>query len=203
MATPTDVVEVERIRAAATAELSHNEVKPIQSDYHFFVKANISKFKELAEHEVRKVLKPDETLDPYLLNTNLNTRLKHAWEVLSAEEREIYAAKEEEDRRRFMEEDEIASRHCATLTARGKAAKVEKEERQSSETAASSSRGRDLPEMSKIEKLMDATTEEGDGPSEQANSVLDDSSTINHSPPTEDDTTESPPKKSRIGEDDT
>ena len=191
------------MRAAAAAELSHNEVKPIQSDYHFFVKANIAKFKELAEHEVRKSLKPDQALDSYLLNTNLNSRLKHAWEVLSSEEREVYASKEEEDRRRFMEEDEIASRHCATLTARGKAAKVEKEERQASETAPILSRGQDPMETSKVEKFLDAKTEEGDGISEQPNSTFDDSSTTNHLSPAEDDAAESPLKKSRIGEDDT
>lgn len=43
-----------------------------------------------------------------------------AWENLTNDERDAFMIKEEEDRRRFMEEDEIASRHCATLTARGK-----------------------------------------------------------------------------------
>jgi len=74
----------------------------------------------LAEEEVRKSLKSDEKLDPLLVNTNLNTRLKTAWENLTNDERDAFMIKEEEDRRRFMEEDEIASRHCATLTARGK-----------------------------------------------------------------------------------
>lgn len=74
----------------------------------------------LAEEEVRKSLKSDEKLDPLLVNTNLNTRLKMAWENLTNDERDAFMIKEEEDRRRFMEEDEIASRHCATLTARGK-----------------------------------------------------------------------------------
>ena len=69
---------------------------------------------------MRKSLKSDEKLDPLLVNTNLNTRLKVAWENLTNDERDAFMIKEEEDRRRFMEEDEIASRHCATLTARGK-----------------------------------------------------------------------------------
>lgn len=113
-------VEVDRLRAAAAAELTHEEVKPIQSDFHFFAKENIDKYKQLAEEEVKKSLKEGEKLDPFLVNTNLNSRLLKAWEDLPKEKREQYMIKEEEDRRRFMEEDEIASRHCATLTARGK-----------------------------------------------------------------------------------
>ncbi len=135
-------IDVERLRAAAAAELTHEEVKPIQSDFHFFAKENAPKYRALAEEEVRKSLRPDEKLDPLVINTNLNSRLKLAWENLTNDERDAYMIKEEEDRRRFMEEDEIASRHCATLTARGKSPrtpdKVEKsvksEERQESET---------------------------------------------------------------------
>jgi hypothetical protein len=43
-----------------------------------------------------------------------------AWEALPQESRDAFMVQEEDDRRRFMEEDEIANRHCATLTARGK-----------------------------------------------------------------------------------
>lgn len=133
---------MERLRAAAAAELTHEEVKPIQSDFHFFAKENAVKFRLLAEEEIRKSLNPDEQLDPMLVNTNLNSRLKMAWENLTNDQRDTYMIKEEEDRRRFMEEDEIASRHCATLTARGKspraADKAEKttknDERQESDT---------------------------------------------------------------------
>lgn len=113
-------VEVERLRAAAAAELTHEEVKPIQSEFHFFVKENVAKHRPLAEEEVKKSLKENEKLDPFLVNSNLNARLIRAWEELPKDKRESYMIKEEEDRRRFMEEDEIASRHCATLTARGK-----------------------------------------------------------------------------------
>jgi hypothetical protein len=199
MTPPADIVEVERMRAAAAAELSHDEVKPIQSDYHFFVKANLVKFKELAEQEVRKSLNPDQKIDPYILNTNLNTRLKHAWEVLSAEEREVYASKEEEDRRRFMEEDEIASRHCATLTARGKAAKGDKEDRQGNVSAPSLSHDRGSPETSKTDHPVNIKMQDDDGLSEEENSASEDSSTTNRSRPSE----ESPHKKSRLAEDET
>ena len=116
----TDLVEVERLRAAAAAELTHEEVKPIQSDFHFFAKENASRFRAMAEEEIRNSLKTSDKLDPFLVNSNMNSRLKIAWEKLSDEERDAFMIKEEDDRRRFMEEDEIASRHCATLTARGK-----------------------------------------------------------------------------------
>lgn len=139
---PAHHVEVERLRAAAAAELTHEEVKPIQSDFHFFAKENAAKYRPFAEDEVRKSLKEGESLNPMMVNTNLNTRLMKAWENLTKEDRDSFMVKEEEDRRRFMEEDEIASRHCATLTARGKSPrateKVDKsgknEERQESET---------------------------------------------------------------------
>jgi len=116
-----DHVEVERLRAAAATEITTEEVKPIQTDFHFFVKDNIEKFRKLAEDEVRSSMKDSNAaLDPFLVNSNLNTRLMKAWEALSKDQRDAYMVQEEDDRRRFMEEDEIASRHCATLTARGK-----------------------------------------------------------------------------------
>jgi hypothetical protein len=113
-------------------------VKPIQSDFHFFVKENVARFRAIVEEEVRKSLKEDEQVDPFLVNSNLNSRLKTAWENLKNDQREAFMVKEEEDRRRFMEEDEIASRHCATLTARGKSPRTPEkntanEERQESE----------------------------------------------------------------------
>lgn len=113
-------MEVERLRAAAAAELTHEEVKPIQSDFHFFCKENAPRFRAMAEDEIKKSLDAGEKVEPFLVNSNLNSRLKMAWENLTDEERDAFMIKEEDDRRRFMEEDEIASRHCATLTARGK-----------------------------------------------------------------------------------
>ena len=80
----------------------------------------MKEMKLLAEEEVRKSCKknPDENLDPYLVNSNMNHRLAKAWEALSSDELKTYAEKEEMDQRRFMEEDEVANRHCATLTSR-------------------------------------------------------------------------------------
>lgn len=116
---------MERLRAAAATEITTEEVKPIQTDFHFFVKDHIETYRKLAEEEVRgSVEDKDADLDPTLVNSNLNTRLMKAWEGLTKESRDSYMTQEEADRRRFMEDDEIASRHCATLTARGKSPRV-------------------------------------------------------------------------------
>ena len=151
----TDHSEVERLRAAAATEISHAEVKPIRTEFHFFVDDNKEKYLKLAEEEVRKSTKvaEGEKLDAFLVNTNLNTRLMKAWEELSKDDRDVYMGKEEDDRRRFMEEDEIASRHCATLTARGKsprspekqASPKKEEQRQESETNPTTTPDRDAP----------------------------------------------------------
>lgn len=124
----SDPAEVDRLRQAAATEITPDKVEPIRTDFHFFVKEHREEHLRLAQDEVLDSVRqkqgdpefPLELVDPMLINTNLNTRLMRAWEHLSPEQREIYMAKEEDDRRRFMEEDEIASRHCATLTARGK-----------------------------------------------------------------------------------
>jgi len=118
--------EVERLRAAAATELTTEEVKPIQTDFHFFAKEHIEKYRKQAEEEVKSNNNSSggDDLDPLLVNSNLNTRLMKAWEDLTKEDRDAYMIKEEADRRRFMEDDEIASRHCATLTARGKSPRV-------------------------------------------------------------------------------
>ncbi|VEU36071.1 unnamed protein product [Pseudo-nitzschia multistriata] len=116
-----DQGEVERLRAAAATEITTEEVKPIQTDFHFFVRENIEQYRSLAEEEVKRSMEDQSaTPDPMLVNSNLNTRLMSAWECLTKETRDTFMTHEETDRRRFMEDDEIASRHCATLTARGK-----------------------------------------------------------------------------------
>jgi len=121
---PVEELEAERLKASADTELLLSEVKPIQTDFHFFVADMKSKLRIEAEKEVRDSLEGNKDVGPsqanYLINTNLNSRLMKAWEDLSSVERDSYGKKEELDRRRFMEEDEVASRHCATLTARVK-----------------------------------------------------------------------------------
>lgn len=112
-------LDAERAKASADAELTLSVVKPIQTDFHFFVHDVVDKIRKLAEDEVRASTADGTKGDPtYLINTNLNSRLMKAWEDLAVSERDSYAKREEEDRKRFMDEDEVASRHCATLTAR-------------------------------------------------------------------------------------
>jgi len=93
-----------------------SEVKPMRSDFHFFCEDRRKEIKEAALKE----LGPDTGRDLYLLMSNMNCRFLKSWENADPKTREYYFGKEEEDRKRFMEEDEIASRHCATLTARSK-----------------------------------------------------------------------------------
>lgn len=103
-------MQAEREREEEAMEQVLKSVKPIQTDYHLFIEEEKKKFVELAAK--------DGGDDPYLRNSSLNYRLKAAWEGLDASRREIYLKREELDRKRFMEEEEIANRHCATLTAR-------------------------------------------------------------------------------------
>ena len=119
-----DEVETERLRQAALEDISPTQVEPIKTAFHFFVMDMRDSLRPMAEAEVRKTLPEGQPLSAYLVNSNLNGRIMKAWEDLSDEERQACMAKEEADRRRFMEEDEIASRHCATLTARNKSPKT-------------------------------------------------------------------------------
>jgi hypothetical protein len=222
-----DHVEVERLRAAAAAEITHADVKPIRSDFHFFVMENKVRCRKLSEEEVRKSTGAEDELDRFLVNSNLNTRMMKLWEDLKSEERDSYMVKEEEDRRRFMEEDEIASRHCATLTARGKSPrapekhgdkdKVRKEERQESETKPATTPPREAPTRKMEESSEDSVDEkkEGEGsPAGSPSSMAEDAATIevdntkkrlsapSSSPVSavEDDTHESPTKRNRTAE---
>jgi hypothetical protein len=115
--------ELERMKAAAVVELRLSEVKPIQTDFHFFVRDRKEKLLTLATLEVDKKLegKSPEFIRKhrtFLIHSNLNCRILRAWEDLPRPEREEYFKKEEDDRQRFMEDDEVVSRHCFTLTAR-------------------------------------------------------------------------------------
>ena len=126
--------DLERTKAQTAAELSLAEVKPIQTDYHFFVQKKKQQLRALAMAEVDQGLRGKDTEfirknRRFLINSNLNSRLMKEWEELSREEREVFFQKEEEDRRRFMEDDEVASRHCFTLTARVRSPIKKPEER--------------------------------------------------------------------------
>jgi hypothetical protein len=103
-------MQAERQREEKAMEQLLKNVKPIQTDYHLFIEAEKEKHMDGAN--------TDGGDDPYLRNSSLNYRLKAAWENLGSSQRAEFFKKEELDRKRFMEEEEVASRHCATLTAR-------------------------------------------------------------------------------------
>ena len=102
-------------------DLALSMVKPMQTDFHFFVQDHKETFLEETKREISK--HGGDENDMYLVNTNLNSRMMKAWEDLPSGEKAKYVSKEEDDRKRFTEEEEVASRHCATLTARSNAAK--------------------------------------------------------------------------------
>lgn len=103
-------VQAERDRQAAEYELSLARVKPIRSDFAWFAQD--------AAHNGRESVPKNIEDDVFLKNSYLNGRLKHVWENMEQDERLEFLKREEADRRRFTEEEEVASRHCATLTAR-------------------------------------------------------------------------------------
>lgn len=107
------------MRAAADP----TQVKPMRSDFHFFVDDMRDKIRVIAEKELGA-----DAANKYLLFSNMNSRLMKAWEDATDETRSEYMVKEEEDRRRFMADDEIASRHCATLTARARSPRGKEDE---------------------------------------------------------------------------
>jgi len=125
----TTEMETARLREMTGGETSEGqqiiEVKPMRSDFHFFLDKVGSQIRSEAEFEVRKTYdKNDEKMREFLTNTNLNSRLMRAWEDTTQDQRDEYMVKEEDDRQRYIQDDEIASRHCATLTARAKSPKA-------------------------------------------------------------------------------
>ena len=115
--------EIEQERQRASLDLNPTKVKPMRSAYHFFVDDMQDKLREVSLEEVRRTSGKEE-VDVYLLNSNLNGRLIKVWEELEEDARDPYVKKEEKDRHRFMADDEVASRHCATLTARARSPRL-------------------------------------------------------------------------------
>ena len=90
-----------------------SNVHPMKSDFYFFASEN--KDEQMAKVKEEQV-KDDNSAFHSL--SALNERILKKWEHASQKDRTWYKSKEETDRYRFMSEDEIASRHCATLTSR-------------------------------------------------------------------------------------
>ena len=197
---PRDV-ELERQRAA----LESYSVKPMRTAFHFFVNDMQDLLRAVAEDEVRRSTRCRD-LDPFLVNTNLNGRLMKAWEDSDQSVRDSYMVKEEADRRRFMADDEVASRHCATLTARARSPRMSEkkggsttatmgeEERSESGSARGSTRS---PKMSEKKGTTMDEPEPSESESEAANinKKDDDNKRVLRSS-----SGESPSKKSRVEE---
>ena len=110
-------------------ELASN-VNPMRSDFHFFAsdhkaetltqieKLNTEQKSSGDDNDEKDKDKNSKEPSPFVKMTDLNERLMKLWEGASSRVRTVYMQKEESDRYRFMSEDEIASRHCATLTSR-------------------------------------------------------------------------------------
>lgn len=147
-------------------------VKPMKSAFHFFAQEMMDSLQKAAEDEVRKT--NNGQVDLYLGNTNLNGRLIKEWEDASQIVREEYMEKEEEDRKRFMADDEIASRHCATLTARarspqfGRTTKKEQKDYEDEDEESSGS-----GESDEQEKKRDSPTENGESPTKKTRTDAD------------------------------
>ncbi|KAL3758484.1 hypothetical protein ACHAWU_004327 [Discostella pseudostelligera] len=105
------------------------KVEPMKQDFHFYA---VDHYKEVhqacqrqldaafADGSISEANKENHLI---LLTTLINARLIKNWEDASPSTRAQYLKKEEADRKRFMSEDEVASRHCATLTARKRSPK--------------------------------------------------------------------------------
>lgn len=103
------------------------QVDPMKQDFQFYVMDNLEPARESTKRQILKshpeAEKPKGEIDTHLMMTILNARLINMWERETPDCRAVYLKKEEGDRRRFMNDDEIASRHCATLTSRSRSPK--------------------------------------------------------------------------------
>lgn len=100
-------------------------VPPMRPDFHFFVQDHKEAIIQEAKADLpmiyRRLRMPLPTdIDSSLLFSHINERLIALWESTPPSARQTYILQEEEDRKRFMNAEEVASQHCATLTARVK-----------------------------------------------------------------------------------
>jgi len=132
------VMQGEKSGADADAELQDSDtnpsptdnVEPMRQDFHFYVDDKKDTLLAEARRAVREALKDKvegkgySELDSFLVMSRLNQLLMSSWDSEAATARRQYMEKEEADRKRFQADDEVASRHCATLTARSRSPKT-------------------------------------------------------------------------------
>jgi hypothetical protein len=105
------------------------KVEPMKQDFHFYAMDHYEEVKHVCQQQLDNafangtIARTNTENRLFLLTTLLNARLIKNWESASPSTRAKYLKKEEADRKRFMSEEEVASRHCATLTARRRSPK--------------------------------------------------------------------------------
>lgn len=105
------------------------KVEPMKQDFHFYAMDHYEEVKQVCQQQLDNafadgtIVQTNAETQLYLLTTLINARLIKNWEDSSPASRAEYLKKEEADRKRFMSEEEVASRHCATLTARRRSPK--------------------------------------------------------------------------------
>lgn len=124
---PASIAALKEGSSAQKEEPIIIDVEPMKQDFYFYAADNKEECLEQARAAVREAISTApptnsaiEEDDPYLTMTNLNERLIASWQAQARPVRMQYLSKEEDDRRRFQLDDEVASRHCATLTARSR-----------------------------------------------------------------------------------
>lgn len=111
--------------SAAAAVEEEIQVEPMKQDFFFYAKDRFDAVKAQCEEECKQSTTEagNKENELYRLTTLMNARLIQDWESGPASLREQYMKMEDDDRQRFMSEEEVASRHCATLTARKRSPK--------------------------------------------------------------------------------
>lgn len=105
------------------------KVEPMKQDFHFYATDHYEDARQASQQQLENSFAngsiPEKTKENqlHLLTTLINARLIQNWEAAPPSKRASYLKKEEADRKRFMSEEEVASRHCATLTARRRSPK--------------------------------------------------------------------------------
>lgn len=145
--------------AAAMEEEIH--VEPMKQDFYFYANDRFDDVKAQCEEECKQSSSGgrgksnNKENELYRLTTLMNARLIQDWESGPASLRAEYMKMEDSDRQRFMSEEEVASRHCATLTARKRSPK---QQQQAAEKAAgASSNSKRSNDLDYSDGVVDAT----------------------------------------------
>ena len=120
-----------RLHASSHKEFDVEEeeeltVAPMRQDFHFYAMDHYEQVKEVCKNQLATAStssQKNKENELFLLTTLINEHLIKNWEAAPSSVRSEYLKKEEADRKRFMGDEEVASRHCATLTARRRSPK--------------------------------------------------------------------------------